>query len=63
LNHPRLDMVWVALAGPATNILLALAAFDDRHAFAPTEHIWLSAKMDWVRLNDDLPQYQEGPPS
>jgi Zn-dependent protease len=26
LNNPRLDMVWVALAGPATNILLALAA-------------------------------------
>ena len=26
LNHPRLDMAWVALAGPATNILLALAA-------------------------------------
>jgi Zn-dependent protease len=26
LNHPRLDMVWVALAGPGTNILLALAA-------------------------------------
>ena len=26
LNHPRLDMVWVALAGPATNIVLALAA-------------------------------------
>ena len=26
LNHPRRDMVWVALAGPATNILLALAA-------------------------------------
>jgi Zn-dependent protease len=24
LNHPRLDMVWVALAGPATNIILAL---------------------------------------
>ena len=41
---------------------IALAAFDDRHAFAPTEHIWLSAKMDWVNLNDGLPQYQEGPP-
>jgi Zn-dependent protease len=26
LNHPRLDMVWVALAGPAINIVLALAA-------------------------------------
>jgi Zn-dependent protease len=26
LNHPRRDMVWVALAGPLTNVLLAIAA-------------------------------------
>jgi len=26
LNHPRRDMVWVALAGPGTNILLAVAS-------------------------------------
>ncbi len=26
LNHPKRDMVWVALAGPLTNILLALAS-------------------------------------
>jgi len=26
LNHPKRDMVWVALAGPATNLLLALAS-------------------------------------
>ena len=26
LNHPRLDMVWVALAGPAINIVLAVLA-------------------------------------
>jgi Zn-dependent protease len=32
LNHPRLGMVWVALAGPATNILLALAAALAFHA-------------------------------
>jgi Zn-dependent protease len=32
LNHPRLDMVWVALAGPATNILLALLAAAAVHA-------------------------------
>ncbi len=32
LNNPRLDMVWVALAGPATNILLALAAGLAVHA-------------------------------
>jgi Zn-dependent protease len=37
LNRPRLDMVWVALAGPATNILLALLAALTFHAlpFAP----------------------------
>jgi Zn-dependent protease len=32
LNHPKLDMVWVALAGPATNILLAIAAALAFHA-------------------------------
>lgn len=26
LNNPRCDMIWVAAAGPATNILMALAA-------------------------------------
>ena len=37
---------------------VALAAFDDRNAFAPTEHIWVSEKMDWVTLDDGLPQYR-----
>ena len=32
LNHPRLDMVWVALAGPATNIILAIAVAFAFHA-------------------------------
>jgi Zn-dependent protease len=32
LNNPRLDMVFVALAGPATNILLALGAALAFHA-------------------------------
>ncbi|KJC59016.1 peptidase M48 [Bradyrhizobium sp. LTSPM299] len=32
LNHPGLDMVWVALAGPATNIILATAAALAFHA-------------------------------
>ena len=37
LNHPRLDMVWVALAGPVTNIALALIAAAGFHllGFAP----------------------------
>ena len=34
LRHPRIDMVWVALAGPATNIVLALAAALAFHGLA-----------------------------
>ena len=45
-----------------TVVGVALAAFDDRNAFAPTEHIWVSEKMAWVRLDDGLPQYQETVP-
>jgi hypothetical protein len=41
---------------------VALAAFDDRHAFAPTEHIWVSEKMNWVKIDDGLPQYPKGAP-
>ena len=41
---------------------VALAAFDDRNAYAPTEHIWLSEKMAWVRIDDGLKQYQESVP-
>ena len=41
---------------------IALAVFDDRHAFAPTEHIWVSAKMDWVQIDDGLTQYPESVP-
>jgi hypothetical protein len=42
---------------------LALALFDDRNAFAPTEQIWTSERIDWVANADDLPQYREGAPS
>ena len=45
-----------------TVVGVALAAFDDRNAFRPTEHIWLSEKMDWVRVDDGLKQYQETVP-
>jgi Zn-dependent protease len=39
LNHPRLDMVWVALAGPITNIVLATIVAFAFHAlpFVPAE--------------------------
>lgn len=45
-----------------TVVGVALAAFDDRNAFQPTEHIWLSEKMDWVKIDDELKQYPESVP-
>lgn len=45
LRHPRLDMVWAALAGPLTNIALALAAAAAFHflAYAPADAVqWLA---------------------
>ena len=45
-----------------TAVGVALATFDDRNAFAPTEHICVSDKIDWVRIDDGLPQYQETVP-
>jgi hypothetical protein len=41
---------------------VALAVFDDRNAFTPTEHIWVNEKMDWVKLEDGLPQYPQTAP-
>jgi hypothetical protein len=40
---------------------IALVLFDDRNAFSPTDHIWISEKTDWVRIADELPQFSEGP--
>ncbi|MBR0781361.1 site-2 protease family protein [Bradyrhizobium iriomotense] len=58
LNNPRLDMVWVALAGPATNILLALIAAVALHAlpWAPdSSERWIFDNI-WnaIRLNAAL---------
>jgi hypothetical protein len=41
---------------------IALALFDDRNTFSPTEHIWVSEKIDWVKVADDLPMFPEGVP-
>jgi Zn-dependent protease len=40
LRNPRLDMVWVALAGPATNIILALIAALAFHALPLAPEDW-----------------------
>lgn len=51
LNNPRLDMVWVALAGPVTNILLALIAALAIHAL-PWAPPWAPAgSARWILEN------------
>jgi hypothetical protein len=42
---------------------MALATFDDRNAFAPTEHIWVSEKLDWISIEDGVKQYPQGVPA
>jgi len=69
-SSERLDRVFCTTCGSSlfswrrdgTAAGIALAAFDDRNAFAPTEHIWVSEKIDWVTLDDGLTQYSHGVP-
>jgi hypothetical protein len=41
---------------------IALATFDDPEAYAPTEHVFVSEKIAWLPLCDDLPQFDQRPP-
>jgi hypothetical protein len=69
-SSERIDRVFCTTCGTrlfswrknGTAAGVSLAAFDDRNAFAPTEHIWVAEKMDWVKIDDGLPQYPGGKP-
>jgi hypothetical protein len=41
---------------------ITIGSFDDPNVFRPAEHIWTSSKQAWVKLDDGLPQYEEGFP-
>jgi hypothetical protein len=41
---------------------VALATFHDRNALTPTDHIWVSDSMNWIKFDDGLPQHQEAAP-
>jgi Zn-dependent protease len=48
LRDPRRDMVWVALAGPATNVLLAIVSsllFHGVGLFPPSPAQWIAANL------------------
>ena len=46
LNHPKRDMLWVALAGPAANLLMALGwmilYLDRKSTRLNSSHEWIS---------------------
>jgi nitrite reductase/ring-hydroxylating ferredoxin subunit len=42
---------------------LAVPTLDDPNALPPDCHFWVSDKLDWVKLDDGLPQYPEFVPA
>ena len=47
----------------AKRVGVSLALFDDPAGLSPECHFFVASKVPWVRINDDLPQYPEWPPS
>ena len=41
-------------------IAVSVATLDDPTALQPGSHIWVSARLPWVRIDDGLPQFPEG---
>ena len=43
--------------GRPDDLDVALATLDDPGAAEPQCHIWVADKLEWIEINDDLPQY------
>jgi hypothetical protein len=41
-------------------VAVALSTLDDPTQLAPGSHIWISEKLAWDLIADDLPQYERG---
>ena len=41
-------------------LAISLATLDRPNALRPESHIWVSQKLDWVRLDDGLPLFPQG---
>ena len=42
---------------------LTCGGLDRPEDFQPTEHIWVSSKQSWLKIDDGRPQYPEGAPA
>lgn len=71
LSSPALERMFCTECGTrlfarrtnGTYIGVSITAMDDRNAFVPTEHIWVSEKIEWLSLNDGLPKHPERSPT
>lgn len=46
----------------ANTIGLSMGSLNTPDRYAPQEHIWMSSKQVWLRLDDGKLQYAKGPP-
>ena len=46
--------------GPMLDV--TTCSLDDPDAFPPMAHFWASHALRWLRLSDELPRFEEGPP-
>lgn len=40
-------------------VYVMVGVFDDSEPFEPAAHDWISQKLQWLDVRDDLPQYWE----
>ena len=52
---------WTTNYGPRIDV--TTGSLDDPEVFPPIAHVWSSHKLGWVKLADELPCLEEGPPS
>jgi hypothetical protein len=71
-TSPRVDRRSCARCGtamfadpkdPPARLAVSLATLDDPNAVRPDCHIWTCEKLDWLLIDDGLPQFERGVPA
>lgn len=59
--HCGTQIAFRAQHNPQT-VDVTLCSLDDSSAVAPQYHIWCQSRVNWLHINDTLPQYQDAGP-
>jgi hypothetical protein len=71
-TSPRIDRLSCARCGapmfaepkdPPARLAVSLASLDEPNAIRPEAHIWTREKLDWLSIDDGLPQFDRGVPT